>query len=393
MIIPGAPRDAFHGAVFKGGGDTVTNAPSQYVTDQHQQNIGFGNAIAAQPYQNYTGPRIAPFTPTQQAAQTQLTNTGNTPANFTQNGFGGGIAQNVANNAAGFNYLQNGFGHGVASDVSKYQVGQLKDTDLASYMNPFTQSVIDRTADQINRNNQIALRGVGSQALSQGAYGGSRQGIAQAETYSGYADTLASTTAGLNLQNFSQAQQAALNDINLGLRGQQLKLAAANQMMNSAQARNNAFTQQQQLQLGAANQLQNSSNSRNNALLNQQQYDTNRGTILGGAGQQQQNMNQANLDLAYQDFLRQQNYPREQLNLRQSILSGAPVGSTQTTPSASTAQQLLGLGLGGASLYNSITGNNLSSLWGSLGSSSMPNSIYDTGAQSVGDLASWVAGW
>jgi hypothetical protein len=54
--------------------------------------------------------------------------------------------------------------------------------------------------------------------------------------------------------------------------------------------------------------------------------------MLGGVGQQQRQMAQQNLDLAYRDFLEQRGYPVEQLRIFQSGLSGLPaVTSAQTT--------------------------------------------------------------
>ena len=73
--------------------------------------------------------------------------------------------------------------------------------------------------------------------------------------------------------------------------------------------------------------------------------------MLSGVGSQLQQQQQAGLDTAYQDYLRQQAYPMEQVNWMSNILQGnamAP-GSTQTVygPQASGWQQALGAGIGG----------------------------------------------
>jgi hypothetical protein len=73
---------------------------------------------------------------------------------------------------------------------------------------------------------------------------------------------------------------------------------------------------------------------------------------------QQQALNQQFLDERYQEFLRQRDYPLEMLQQYSSLLRGVPVvpGSTQTTyaQQPGIAQQLLGAGLGGLSLYNML---------------------------------------
>ena len=68
---------------------------------------------------------------------------------------------------------------------------------------------------------------------------------------------------------------------------------------------------------------------------------------------------QAAQDLAYEDFLRQQGYGRDQLNFLSSVLRGMPaqMGLTeqrllQTNP----LQTALGAGIGGVSLYKALQG-------------------------------------
>lgn len=82
------------------------------------------------------------------------------------------------------------------------------------------------------------------------------------------------------------------------------------------------------------------------ALFNQQQQ----------TAAQDQALQQQKLDLAYQDFLRQQNYPLEMLQQYSSLLRGVPIQPSTTTsvsaPSPSLASQLVSGGLGAASIYN-----------------------------------------
>ena len=71
---------------------------------------------------------------------------------------------------------------------------------------------------------------------------------------------------------------------------------------------------------------------------------------------QQQALQQQYLDTAYQDFLRQQGYPMEQLQQYSSLLRGVPVepnvSRTAYAPSASLGSQLMGGGLAAAGIYN-----------------------------------------
>ena len=75
---------------------------------------------------------------------------------------------------------------------------------------------------------------------------------------------------------------------------------------------------------------------------------------------QQQALNQQQLDQRYQDFLRQQGYPVEQLQQYSSLLRGVPVTPSSTTSTYAQqpgiGQQLLGGGLAAAGIYNTFRG-------------------------------------
>jgi hypothetical protein len=52
---------------------------------------------------------------------------------------------------------------------------------------------------------------------------------------------------------------------------------------------------------------------------------------LGNVGTQQQQLGQKNLDVAYEDFLRQQGYPQEQINNMLNAFKGVATGVPQAT--------------------------------------------------------------
>jgi hypothetical protein len=75
---------------------------------------------------------------------------------------------------------------------------------------------------------------------------------------------------------------------------------------------------------------------------------------------QQQALQQQYLDMAYQDFMRQRDFPMEQLQQYSSLLRGVPVTPSSTTSTYAQqpgiGQQLLGTGLGAASIYKTFAG-------------------------------------
>lgn len=151
---------------------------------------------------------------------------------------------------------------GMGYAPQQVQAGQLSSTDIGQYMNPYTEQVIRANEADILRGAQMGLDILGAKAQAAGAYGGSRQAIAEAEYGRNVAQQLAQSSAGLRQAGFQSAQQAALSDIQnrmaagqfnvgSGLQGAQQRLAAANQLANVS---NLGFGMGQQVQANLAQQ-------------------------------------------------------------------------------------------------------------------------------------------
>ncbi len=244
----------------KGGSDTTTSHQDTSTQALDPQlaaalygNLGSTQALASG-YQPYGGQLTAPTNAAQQAYFTGL-------QNLATSGVGGSALTQGANTAT------------AASTYTPQTItaGQLSNTNLQPYMNPYTQSVIDSTLNDLNRQTQQQLQGNAASATASGAYNGTRQGVEDSLTNQAAQRTAASTLAGLNSQNYTQAQQAAQSDIagnlaaqqanvNAGLAGQGLNLSAAqalgglsNQQVGQAEGLNSllgaaGYGQQQQAQ-------------------------------------------------------------------------------------------------------------------------------------------------
>lgn len=81
---------------------------------------------------------------------------------------------------------------------------------------------------------------------------------------------------------------------------------------------------------------------------------------LASVGSDIQQQEQRYLDQSYEDFLNQRDYDRQTLSWLSGILQGVPVQANssvvQYQPSPNPYSQMLGLGLGGLSLYNAMGG-------------------------------------
>lgn len=118
--------------------------------------------------------------------------------------------------------------------------GQLSQTDLNPYMNPYTQNVIDAGVGDLERARQGIISNTQGVATRAGAYGGSRHGVADAETNTGYLRDVGSLVANLRNQNFNQAVGQAQFDIGNRLGADQFNV---NSGLQGAQFRGNMASQ------------------------------------------------------------------------------------------------------------------------------------------------------
>ena len=95
------------------------------------------------------------------------------------------------------------------------------------YMNPYQQQVIDASMDDIERQRQQQQLRDRASAVQAKAFGGSRQGVAEALTNEAFSRTAANTAAQLRSQGFTQAQQLALQQEEARRQYEQQKLDAA----------------------------------------------------------------------------------------------------------------------------------------------------------------------
>jgi hypothetical protein len=156
---------------------------------------------------------------------------------------------------------------------------------------------------------------------------------------------------------FEAQERARQEGARLGLNAQEIQ-ERVNQAENEARMRASEFNVQAArdaagLGLDAARFLGGLGGQRQDMAYNRLQN-------LQAAGQIQRELAQRGLDLGYQDFLRQQAFPREQLGLLSSLLQGLPIQPGTTVSSFGTGpsdmQQLLGTGIGGVGLYNALRG-------------------------------------
>jgi hypothetical protein len=285
---------------------TQTNIP-EYARPYVERMMGKSEAltdIEANPYQAYGGQRISEFSPLQKQAFENVTNQQTASQLGAATGLAG--AAGLASIGAGADYRN------MATNPYATQ----------AYMSPYMQNVVNVQKDEAFRDAQIRNLGSNLGSARQGTYGGARQALAEQERNRNLQTQLGQIQAGGSQKAFEAAQQAQQFGTSAGLQGFGQALQGAGALGTLGQTQ---FGQQQ-----AINQAQ-------------QQV---------GAIQQAQA--QQGLDIAYQDFLKQKNYPYQQLAFQSDMLRGLPLSQSaqqQYTAPPSPVSQLGGLGMSALGIY------------------------------------------
>lgn len=268
-----------------------TQLPEWYSTAL-QRLVEAGEAeVKATPYEYYAPERrVAPLSETEQAAISQV------PM------------------AAGA-YMP---GLGAAFESATMGSRGVGDVDYSQYMNPYTQYVTDIAKREAVRDYERRLPQMGFQASRQGAYGGARYGVEEAE-------------AERNLgQRLVDIQQTGLERAFTA--GTGLQQAEAQRQLQAAPLFSNIGQQAQQLGLGGL-----------------------QATMQAQALPRQ--LEQQQRDLAFQEYQRGQQYGMGQLGQLSALLRGAQPGGTTTTtgqqftPQMSPLAAVAGLGTAGVGAY------------------------------------------
>ena len=286
-----------------------------WINDAAQQNYGVAQAIAARPLQQYQGQMTPDVSDQlQQSWNTAATagNAGLPQYNAATAGFVGALGQtpmSVTN-------------PGNASAVTAGQVGN---TDLSKYMDPYTQSVINSSLPIMQQQLGQSLAANAGTAAQTGAFGGSRFGVQQGTAQAQGALGMANMAAGLNAANFTQAQAAATGDINRQLTAdttnqasQQTDLARALQAQGMNQtAQQNKINSDIAASSGLNTTGQGVAQQANNAF-----------TMQNTAGTQEMSNAQDQINAQMSKFQQAWGYPTQQLGVLQSALGMTPYGQS-----------------------------------------------------------------
>ncbi len=285
-------------------GQTVENIP-KWMSDYTQGLIARANAAAAEPYIPYGGPRVAGFTPEQQAAF------GMTEANMgayqpylegAAAGYGGGLSRAANIGRAASPFVQAGSrqwtDEGVAEEYMSPYIGNVLDRQEALATRTLEEEFMPRVSGMFGGAGQYGSRG-GTGSMEDVAVRGTRD-IQEGLEAQRLEALHGAYGQGADIFGSDQQRQAEMARI-VGA----LEEAGAASMYRGAEGLGMLGSEAQRMGLTDA-------------------------AAMEGIGAQQQGLEQRSLDLAYQDFLEQRNLPFDRLGFMSNIVRGLPMDRMMT---------------------------------------------------------------
>lgn len=338
------------GGSSKGGSQTSSSssAPPPEVMANYNNIMGLGNNLINTPLVQYGGPNVAPFTAMQNAAFNNINAAQGSWSPYMD------AARNQVNQSTTplWSQAQQWNQGSLDRYLDPYkrevlsQVPQFSAEAVQQYQDPYNQQVVEATRRNMQENNARQRQDLIGNAISKGAWGGDRAGVAQAELarQQKLADdpliaNLYSQGYGNALAEFNQQQGLKANLLGTGYAG------AAGQFGQQQAAQLGAMGQERQLAQNAASLY---------GQLGTQDLDNRLRAAQAqlGAGGLQQQLAQQYLNIPYQQFQQTQGWPYQNLQFLGGLASSLNPGggtSTSTQPGPSLISQIGGLatGIGG----------------------------------------------
>ena len=234
----------------------------------------------------------------------------------------------------------------------------------SSYMNPYQENVTKNALGEMRRQADITRQGNAAQAVSAGAFGGTREGVQRAEFDRGVQDLMQQKIMQDYANNYQQSQAASMQ----GFEQQQGRQLAAGQALGQAgmqfgtlgQGVGGLTAQQAGVDiskgqaLGAlGGQMGNLGTQYGSLGQTTQQLGAAETGLLSGLGGLERQVEQTQLDAIRTNQLQEAMAPYQQLGFVSDIYRGAPTTqmalTSQSAPSSSPLQTAVGLGVGALS--------------------------------------------
>lgn len=271
------------------------SSPSEWYDQYLADLTALGGSLAQEEYVPYEGPRVAEWTEDQQQAFSRVRDAMDMWQPYVDPALEAFTA-----GQGGLNQMNN-----LISGASTFDRPTFENTYMDIYSQPMRE--MQAAADAIGQRNfeNTTLKQLSDAFTGTGQFGSGRHQILGADAAAQAQAQIEEAKASVGMD----ATKAAMGDYykwgQQGLQGaQQMGTYAANQARMGTDLMNFGLGTQQAALADAA--------------------------AIGNIGQQQQTMNQQNLNLGYQDFQEQQNYPWQQLDKWSAVTRGQSIPTYQS---------------------------------------------------------------
>lgn len=243
---------------------------------------------------------------------------------------------------------------------------QFTGAEVDQYMSPYMDAVVRRQQQDAFEQFGRMQAGRDADAVRAGAFGGSRQGVQQGIAEEGLGRQLGDIFATGQQRAFEQAGRQFELDRSAQMQTEEQRASEAARVqgidvqegarVQSASADEDMRQREFQLQsMGFTADM-----AQQFAALGERARagDIQAAQLLEAQGLGQMAREQAGLDIGYEDFLRQQQFPEDQLGFYSQILRGLPIGDAGTATTmrpTNPMQQALGAGISMLGLYRGLS--------------------------------------
>lgn len=329
---------------MSGGGGTQQSNVTQTDIPEWLKPYTITNVESAQeaitkPYSDY-GPDVANFTFDQQQAQQGILQL-DTPTAF-------GTAQNTLGQIADFTQGQS---YDPTSFSANYQAAEFTPDVAKKMMDPYMQAVVDTQKQQLQQDYNRAKAARDASAVQAGAFGGSRQQVAESIAESEMLDRMAEVQAAGTQKAYESGQGQFAQQEAAKQAQTTMEMSADERAEMSKQFAANFGQQGQQLAMQAAQsqaQVAQAQSELDQAILK----------LQNAVGAEQQAQAQKEIDSAKARFESARDYDRQNIMFMNAVLRGTPMGSTSTSSQFSATNpyaQAVGAGIAGLGAFQKFS--------------------------------------
>lgn len=323
-------------------GETVESVPPWY-SDYMQGLLSRGNAIAGEEYAGYTGPRVAGFTGDQNAAFANTrSNVGIGDPSFDAAGsmLRSGTADSAAAARPGITRAGALSSTAMASPYMRGADKSFTGDTVDDYMNPYMDKVVDRIAREGNRNlTERLLPDIQDQFVAAGQSGSTRAAEFGSRALRDTQQAIEDAQAGALAKGYDSAGQLFGADANrqgaLATTAGNMTTADRDALLRGADLEGRLTGETADRSITAGDKMGALGTTRQTAGLRD-------AAALEAIGSTEQQQGQRNLDTAYDRFVEERDYPRDNAAFMNSMLRGLQVPTRTDTSSTGPASNMMG---------------------------------------------------